>query len=137
MKRIALLAVLLLTIIAGCGKVPALRPESSNLPDGSITVPMRIVANRPYVEVSLNGKGPYTFLLDTGCTSVIVSQRVSEELDLKEWQTDRLRMQGNATEQIKTQTTWARLENLKLVEFELKQFDVLVNITGSVIAKSR
>ena len=136
MKRTALLAVLLLVTIAGCGRMPGLHPELSNLPEGGTTVPMRIAANRPLVEVYLNDKGPYTFLLDTGCTYVFVSQRISDELGLKEWQTHRVQFQTN-TGKYKGQTTWARLEILKLGELELKQFDVAMKIADSILVKTR
>ena len=144
MKRAALLTALvlntvtlvLLPTIAGCGRLPDFHPELSDLPDEGTTVPMRIAANRPFVEVSLNGKGPYTFLLDTGCSYVFVSQRIADELGLKEWQTHRVRYQTNSGE-YKGQTTWARLESLKLGELELKQFDVGVKVADSILVKSR
>ncbi|MCK5113853.1 MAG: ankyrin repeat domain-containing protein [Phycisphaerae bacterium] len=123
MKRTALLTLLLLVAIAGCGRMPGYNPELSNLPPEGTTVPMRIAANSPLVEVYLNSKGPYTFLLDTGCTYVLVSQRVSDELGLKEWQTDRVSYQTYARK-FRGQTTWARLGSLKLGELELKQLDV-------------
>jgi predicted aspartyl protease len=35
------------------------------LPDGGVEVPLRLQQGRPIVEVRIDGKGPYTFLIDT------------------------------------------------------------------------
>lgn len=50
---------------------------------GFIRVPMTLSdARMPVVEVRLNGKGPYRFILDTGATHTIIRQSLARELGL-------------------------------------------------------
>lgn len=42
------------------------KPESVEVPERGIKVPMSFRGNMPAFEVSVNGKGPFTFALDTG-----------------------------------------------------------------------
>ncbi|MHA4915652.1 hypothetical protein, partial [Enterococcus faecium] len=61
------------------GADPArLAKPASNVHDFSITggrsktrVPMELIDNHVYVSVTLNGKGPYRFILDTGGQNVV------------------------------------------------------------------
>ncbi len=48
----------------------------------STTVPFQLLNNHIYVEVKIDGKGPYTFLCDTGGAN-IVSPSLAKELGLK------------------------------------------------------
>jgi Aspartyl protease/PDZ domain len=48
----------------------------------SFTLPFDLVDNRVFVEVRLNGRGPFHFLLDTGAGGVTVSTDVAEQLGL-------------------------------------------------------
>lgn len=65
--------------------VAALRlsPSHAALPAGhsTFTLPFDYIDNRVFVEVHLNGKGPYHFLLDTGA-DLALSDRVARELNL-------------------------------------------------------
>jgi len=65
--------------------VAALRlsPSHAALPAGhsTFTLPFDYIDNRVFVEVHLNGKGPYHFLLDTGA-DLALSDRVARELKL-------------------------------------------------------
>jgi hypothetical protein len=49
------------------------RPAGGTIVDGrhSTTVPFRFLNNHVYVQASLNGKGPYTFIIDTGGHTLI------------------------------------------------------------------
>jgi len=47
---------------------PATPPPGGSIDGGaaSVTVPFRLLNNHIYAQVSVNGKGPYTFIVDTG-----------------------------------------------------------------------
>jgi Aspartyl protease len=57
-------------------------PEKIVVPGGGVTLPMLDMGGRPVVEVMLNGKGPYRFLLDTGASLIAVNQDLEKELSL-------------------------------------------------------
>jgi predicted aspartyl protease len=44
----------------------------------SVTVPFRLLNNHIYVQVTVNGKGPYTFLVDTGGHTLIAPRTAKE-----------------------------------------------------------
>jgi predicted aspartyl protease len=48
----------------------------------TISVPIRMVDGAPVVQVTLNGKGPYDFLLDTGSNYSAVQRKVLAELSI-------------------------------------------------------
>lgn len=48
----------------------------------SVTVPFRLLNNHVYVEAKVNGKGPYTFIVDTG-GHTLLSPRVAREAGLE------------------------------------------------------
>ena len=52
------------------------------IPGDSVTVPMQDMGGRPVVELKINGKGPYRFILDTGAVTTVVSDELSRELSL-------------------------------------------------------
>jgi hypothetical protein len=58
------------------------RPEKISVPDGGTTVPMLDVGGRPMVEVRINGKGPYPFIMDTGADETDVESSLIDELAL-------------------------------------------------------
>jgi hypothetical protein len=43
---------------------------------------MQDMGGRPVVELKINGKGPYRFVLDTGAATTVVSEELSRELSL-------------------------------------------------------
>ena len=47
-----------------------------------VTVPMLDVGGRPVVELSINGSGPYRFILDTGANRTVVADDLIAELKL-------------------------------------------------------
>lgn len=62
---------------------PAAPPTGATL-DGnvaSITMPFRLLNNHVYVQGTVNGKGPYTFILDTGGHNLI-SQKIAKDIGL-------------------------------------------------------
>jgi predicted aspartyl protease/Flp pilus assembly protein TadD len=44
---------------------------------------VEVIQNRPFVKVMLNGKGPFRFVLDTGASLSVVSDRTAQKLGLK------------------------------------------------------
>lgn len=46
------------------------------------TVPLRINARVPFVTGRVNGRGPFTFIVDTGATETVVTPRTAKELGI-------------------------------------------------------
>jgi hypothetical protein len=63
---------------------PNARVPGGELVDGAVTdtVPFRLLNNHVYVEARVNGKGPYTFIVDTG-GHTLLSPRVVKEAGLE------------------------------------------------------
>ena len=59
---------------------PSTPPAGAAIANGaaSTTVPFRLLNNHVYVEGMVNGKGPYTFIVDTGGHTLLSSRIVSE-----------------------------------------------------------
>jgi len=58
------------------------KPKSVELTSNKVVVPISIYANKPVVEVTINGKGPYSLFLDTGAGGTFLDQTLSDELRL-------------------------------------------------------
>lgn len=67
------------------GLLPGLAPAAPRitLPPGapSVDIPFRLVDHRPFVEVTIEGRGPYRFVFDTGGSNVL-DLAVAESLGL-------------------------------------------------------
>jgi Aspartyl protease len=50
---------------------------------GPIVLPMELVVGRPVVRLTVNGKGPYAFLVSTGATTTMIDEKLAAELLLK------------------------------------------------------
>lgn len=61
---------------------PAPAPQSIEVPDSGVTLPMRDIGGRPLVDVMVDGKGPYLFILDTGAHVCVVDSALRAELAL-------------------------------------------------------
>lgn len=59
------------------------RPVSASLAAPVVEVPMDLASGRPVVELRLEGKGPYRFILDTGAGSTVVDAALARELGLR------------------------------------------------------
>ncbi|PTY02129.1 hypothetical protein DB347_24725 [Opitutaceae bacterium EW11] len=59
---------------------PKVEPTGMGIVDGkaSTVVPFRFLNNHVYVSASVNGKGPYTFIVDTGGHTVLSPKLISE-----------------------------------------------------------
>jgi len=57
-------------------------PVAVEVPAAGTTLPMQDVGGRPVVDVRVNGKGPYRFVLDTGATITVIDATLKDELKL-------------------------------------------------------
>jgi hypothetical protein len=55
---------------------------ASEAQNTEFTLPFKVIDNRVFVDVRLNGKGPFQFILDTGAEAV-VSEQVANRLGLR------------------------------------------------------
>ncbi len=82
------LAALSALLIAGCPTATDLELPLTNSDDGptfvlgatTVEVPMETASGRPLVDVWLDGSGPYTFLVDTGASTTVVTPEVAYDL---------------------------------------------------------
>ena len=72
--------------LAGLAQNPVLQPspKSVAVPADGESVPMLDYGGRPLVEVMINGKGPYRFILDTGASVNVIDTSVATELGLED-----------------------------------------------------
>lgn len=61
---------------------PAPAPKSIVVPAAGTSVPMLDFGGRPVVEVTIDGKGPYRFILDTGAHVSVLDTTLADELSL-------------------------------------------------------
>ncbi|HMV51529.1 MAG TPA: aspartyl protease family protein, partial [Blastocatellia bacterium] len=47
------------------------------------TIPFELINNRPFVKVMINGKGPYRFVIDTGASMSVLSDKAAVALGIK------------------------------------------------------
>ncbi len=57
-------------------------PDRVELASPEVVVPMELVKGRPVVEVSIGGKGPFKFVLDTGAGGTVLGGELARELEL-------------------------------------------------------
>ncbi len=58
-------------------------PERIVVPANGVSLPMADLDGRPLVEVAINGKGPYKFILDTGADETVIDENLKKELSLE------------------------------------------------------
>ena len=63
-------------------RIPMPRPRIENLDSIDIHIPMISWKQGPVVEVFIDGKGPYEFLLDTGASGGIIDSDLAKEIGL-------------------------------------------------------
>ena len=81
MKPLTLLAALVLldSSVARVAIGDGVKNTDSQL---AFTLPFKVIDNRVFVDVRLNGKGPFHFILDTGAEADL-SDRAARQLGLK------------------------------------------------------
>ncbi len=76
-----LLGALLAAPAAGCAGALHRQPSVTDLPEGrEVVLPCRFVEDIIVVDVHVDGAGPFPFVLDTGCSAVLVGPRVADAL---------------------------------------------------------
>ncbi len=48
-----------------------------------VTIPFDLVNNRPFVKLMINGKGPFRFVVDTGASMSVLSDKTAQRLGIK------------------------------------------------------
>ena len=48
-----------------------------------VTIPFDLVNNRPFVKIMINGKGPFRFVIDTGASMSVLSDKTAQRLGIK------------------------------------------------------
>ena len=86
------------------------RPEIA-LPDTGVSLPMTFVGGRPVVEATVDGKGPYPFVLDTGASGAVVSAAFAKERGWEAVGRARVQSPGSPTA---TETELFRIARLEL-----------------------
>ena len=87
-KKLAMSILLVASVLPADGRAQmqvgpqAPAPASIQVPGDGVIVPMQDMEGRPVVELKINGKGPYRFILDTGAMTTVVSDELSRELSL-------------------------------------------------------
>jgi hypothetical protein len=61
---------------------PTAPPTGATIDGASVTVPFRLLNNHIYLQATVDGKGPYTFILDTG-GHTLLSPKIIKEAGLK------------------------------------------------------
>lgn len=77
-------------VICGLAAVLAFAQAHRSLPQPDIrlktpevTVPMDLTSGIPVVQLTVNGKGPYPFVVDTGAAGTVLSDSLAQELGLQ------------------------------------------------------
>lgn len=79
------------------------------------TLPLRFARRLPVVRATINGEGPFSFVVDTGAgTGVVVSRRLAGRLGLRSVGRVRVFSQGRVTEAHRVIVNDVRLGDLKL-----------------------
>lgn len=68
---------ILLTLLLLAGPAP-----TKTIPEPIATVPLKFIVGKPTVSVTINGKGPFDFFLDTGAGMTVLDSDFAEELQL-------------------------------------------------------
>ena len=81
-----IVSVLLCTAILGCSSlIPKQRlsvvPRQTLIPTGRQVISIDAINGIPFVQVYVNGQGPYRFVLDTGSTGLMLSPETLDQLD--------------------------------------------------------
>lgn len=79
----SLLAVALALATTCCAQHSAVVPEHIDVPAAGVTFPLQGYRGLPIVPVSINGKGPFPFILDTAANVTVLSEELTHELMLQ------------------------------------------------------
>lgn len=112
MRPIRLLIVTLLA--AGLGRTSLAgfesRPESTRVPEHGARVELAVDRPIPVIRASINGKGPFPFILDTGSAGVVLDDAFARDVGLEVIGTEHVRDGASGTEIESDRVAIGRLE---------------------------
>jgi predicted aspartyl protease len=76
------------------------------------------------VPVFINGRGPYRFLLDTGATNTIVSNRVADQLNIPIGKTETVLTAGGSVAATKRMIDVIRIGNAQIIQVPIIAADL-------------
>jgi hypothetical protein len=120
MKFLTLFAALLL-VDASLTRLAVASERESTDSQPDFTLPFRLIDNRVFVDVWLNGTGPFHFSLDTGAEADL-SDRAARQLGLKVKDAG----EGQGVGAAKSHFGWTQLTELQLGSLRLKDVEVAV-----------
>jgi hypothetical protein len=69
-------------------------PESTRIPEGGARVELNMDLPIPVIHASINGQGPFPFLLDTGAGGIVLDETFAQEMGMEVVGTQRVRDMG-------------------------------------------
>ena len=76
----------LLLLVAGaapsCAVIDIAHVPTETLIEAPVEIPLEFEKRRAWVEVTIEGQGPYRFLIDTGSAALVIDREVAAELEL-------------------------------------------------------
>lgn len=91
----------------------------------TVRIPMDFSAGRPTVQVTIQGKGPYSFIFDTGASEGVIDSELADELGLEVVQTSEISdgITTEAAEDVRAESILlgsSKFENVVLTKFSLQ-----------------
>jgi hypothetical protein len=123
-RAIAPFVLVALLLLPGCGLFLRVSPRETELPPSGVTLPAHRCANAFLVEATINGKGPFTLLIDTGAGITCVSPAVADQLASDKGHT--FTHVVGATGKSTNVTSRLRIETLDVGAMRLREFDALI-----------
>lgn len=122
-----LIACVLAILLPGCAAPVASEgsPAQAVIADssGPITLPSRRCANYFLLDATINGRGPFTLLLDTGASRTVLTPRAADRLSEFAYKMDaRVRGSQGATQPV---TRGVRINTMTLGTLTLESFDAM------------
>lgn len=91
LRILSVLPALSAFIILGC----SIQVQTSGKSAQNVVVPLELTSHRPVLELTIDGKGPFRFLFDTGSSTNIIKDGLDVELGLEVVGADSLRTPGS------------------------------------------
>lgn len=105
-----------------CASDYYLKPKTANQLSIPTSLPLIQMASKHYcIDVTINGKGPYRFMIDTGAPISVISQKLADDLHLDK--SKRIKFTRNYK---RFNATLYRIPQLKIGNAELNDYDMLV-----------
>lgn len=101
-------------------------PPRVDLPSEEVVLPLHMFGNRPLVELTLDGRGPYGFILDTGAPTSVIDAGLARELELPEIGRQMLGSPagGEGREVVRVKAGQARLGGILIHDLEAPTMDL-------------